>query len=194
MYKSEDGGSLLSAEKLKTICRLEEEYYDRFSGYISSCEMPCADCQRCCRRLSLPNFVALLAKKTSCHNITDADIGKIFRLLTGCARYYHNLTLGPTCGSLPEEKVWYGGFEQRQEACPGVPRRCTRRNLVYTVLHYLVDHQFLSRPAVPKSTPPLTYVATFLPVAASEANVGLYQHLESLPRVFEGVELSLIHI
>ena len=190
MYKSEDGGSLLSAEKLKTICRLEEEYYDKFSGYASSCEMPCPGCQRCCRRLSLPNFVALLAKKTSCHNITDADIGKIFRLLTGCARYYHNLTLGPTCGSLPEEKVWYGGFEQRQEACPGVPRRCTRRNLVYTVLHYLVDHQFLSRPAVPKSTPPLTYVATFLPVAASEANVGLYQHLESLPRVFEGVEVA----
>ncbi|XP_076442928.1 protein dispatched homolog 1-like isoform X2 [Babylonia areolata] len=190
MYKSTDGSSLLSAKTLRTICQLEEEYYDKFSSYTSMCESRHQEDHQCCRRLSLPNFVALLAKKTSCHNITDGDIGKMFRLLSSCAGYYHNLTLGPACGKLPKEKVWYGGFQNEQESCPGVPRKCTARNLVYNVLHYLVDHKFLSRPAVPRTNPPLTYVATFLPVAASEYNIGLYQHLEKLPRVYKGVEIA----
>nr|KAG5693377.1 hypothetical protein BaRGS_015664 [Batillaria attramentaria] len=190
VYQAEDGGSLLSAQKLRTICRLEEEYFDSFHGYKKSCELVCADCKQCCRRMSLPNFVALVAGKTSCHNITDEDIVQTFRLLSRCAAFYHNYTLGPLCGDLPDEKVWYGRFEDYQDVCPGVPRQCSQRNLVFTVLHYLVDHRFLHRVPVPKSNPPLKYVATFLPLAASEANVEVYEHLENLPRVYQGVEVA----
>lgn len=94
----------------------------------------------------------------------------------------------------PDGQVWYGGFKgERQEVCPGVPRHCTQRNVVYTVLHYLADHRFLRRVPVPKSNPPLTYVATFLPVAASEKNLALYEHVESQPRVVEGVEVAAAH-
>ena len=138
----------------------------------------------------MPNFVTLLAKKRSCDDLTEADVSDLYKLLSFCAPYYYNFTLGSACAPLPNEKVWYADFQYYTESCPGVPRRCKRHNLVYIVLHYLVDFSFLSQVSAENAKPTLTYTTTFLPIAASEANVELFEHLEHAPHVFHGVEVA----
>ncbi|KAH9402274.1 Protein dispatched 1 [Tyrophagus putrescentiae] len=90
---------------------------------------------RCCRSWSVPNYILLLAgkKEDDCRQITEADVTNFVRLLADCAPFYAENYLSEECA------------EGRTAACPNVPEHCTaHENLVFTVLHYLVDFRFLN--------------------------------------------------
>ena len=52
-------------------------------------------------------------------------------LLKRCSQFYHSGELTAGCLSDPRP-------------CARVPRECVTHNAVYTILHYLTDHDFMS--------------------------------------------------
>mgnify|MGYP002649398441 CR=1 FL=1 len=92
---------------------------------------------RCCRSWSVPNYILLLAGKKAeeeddCRQITETDVTNFVRLLADCAPFYAENYLSEECA-------------EGRTACPNVPEHCTaHENLVFTVLHYLVDFRFLN--------------------------------------------------
>ena len=103
------------------------------SAFVSSC-VPTASSPSCCRSWSLGNYVALLGNRSSCFDITDADVGYVKTLLQQCAPFYHNRTLLSTCAD-PELVAEF-------ETCKNVPTACKRYDAVYNILHFLTDINF----------------------------------------------------
>ena len=60
-----------------------------------------------------------------------SDVVSTLGLLKRCSPYYHNGELTADCLNNPRP-------------CVRVPRECIKHNAVYTILHYLTDHDFMS--------------------------------------------------
>lgn len=119
--------SLLEVNALLAMCDLEQrlaavEHYDDVCVKMVRTD-------DCCRPWSLPNYVALLANRTHCFDITAEDVARVQKMLQHCFKYYDNLKLQSDCVSV---------------RCRNVPAQCARFNAVYNVFHFLVDNQAMS--------------------------------------------------
>lgn len=128
-------------------------------------------CQRtnnvsCCPSWTLGNYIAVLTNKSSCQKITERDVSHTLKILRSCAKYYHNGTLGPDCWDMALRR-------KDQLKCASVPRKCTKYNAVYQILHFLVDKDFLSPKSV-EHPPVLKYSMLFSPTEKGESMMNIY--------------------
>ncbi len=82
-----------------------------------------------CQQFSLDYLPCNLMMHNFC--LQKSDVTSTLRLLRRCATYYHSGELTAECLDNPRP-------------CGRVPRECITHNAVFTILHYLTDHQFMS--------------------------------------------------
>ena len=63
--------------------------------------------------------------------LQKSDVTKTLQLLKRCSPFYHSGELTAECLNNPRP-------------CVRVPPECITHNAVYTILHYLTDHDFMS--------------------------------------------------
>ena len=163
--------SLLTARNIRAMCLIEEKQIRIHSSFTESC-VRTTHSRRCCRSWSLGNYVAVLTNRSSCRDISKANVKQVLELLGSCHRYYHNLYLTADCYESSYEN-------DRINKCNRVPVQCKHYNAVYHILHYLTDVHFLPKTTddVTPSTH-LTMAMTFLPIAAGSAVGPLYKDME----------------
>lgn len=122
----------------------------------------------CCPSWSLGNFLALLNNVSSCFSLTAQQVSDSLGLLRYCAPFYHDGSLVASCA----ERSKHG-------YCASVPHPCKHSRIIYQILHYLVDKDFLGPQTVKYQVPSLKYSVLFLPVAKGNALMEIYlKHLE----------------
>lgn len=90
------------------------------------------------------------------------------RLLRYCAPYYHDGSLIASCTE-----------RSKYRHCASVPYECKHSSLIYEILHYLVDKDFLGPQTVEYQVPSLKYSVMFLPVEKGDALKQVYlDHLD----------------
>lgn len=124
--------------------------------------------EECCPSWSLGNFLALLNNVSSCFSLTAQQVSDSLGLLRYCAPFYHNRSLVTLCA----ERSKHG-------YCASVPHPCKHSSIIYQILHFLVDKDFLGPQTVKYQVPSLKYSVLFLPVTKGNALMEIYlKHLE----------------
>ena len=201
---SSQGRSILNKEDLLAMCRLEATYFRSWPAYEEVCMRDESD-GHCCPSWSLANYVALLASRDRCEDVTSEDVTSVHVLLSQCAPFFHNFSLGPNCAGRHTKEEWFFSPHHPARPCPGVPEICKKYNAVYHILHFLSDSSFMypdtsshiPSPAhavsIGRTESMLKYSTIFLPVAAGSHAVNLFNHLESLPRTVQGITVVGAH-
>lgn len=117
----------------------------------------------CCPSGSLGNYLALLTNASCCLSLTSHQVSDSLTLLRKCGPYYHEGRLVEACVDRPK----HGG-------CSSVPPRCKQSRVVFQILHFLVDKDFLSPQTVEYQIPTLKYSLLFLPVDKGEHMMEIY--------------------
>ncbi|TDG50457.1 hypothetical protein AWZ03_003046 [Drosophila navojoa] len=118
--------SLFDLNGILAMCQLQEQI-GAAPSYQAFCE-PEMLSTNCCRPWSLPNYVTLLANKSSCFDLNADDVTLLHSLLLSCYEYYHLLKLDNNCNEV--------------NRCYA-PEECLRNNLVFNVLNFLSDYSFI---------------------------------------------------
>ncbi|XP_061751014.1 protein dispatched homolog 1 isoform X2 [Nerophis ophidion] len=163
VFSSAEGKNLWSIQAIKSMCNLDNTRVRSHRDYWSLCQR--TNDASCCPSWTLGNYIAVLANRSSCQMITERDVSHTLKILRSCAKYYHNGTLAPDC--------WDVALKRKDQLkCGNVPRKCTKYNAVYQILHFLVDKDFLS----PKSmeAPVLRYSMLFSPTEKGESMMDIY--------------------
>lgn len=131
------------------------------------------EANECCPSWSLGNYIAALYNRSSCLEITQADVSHTLALLRACAPDYHRGALVPSCTGPKAER-------EKHAQCAKIPEKCTRFRAVYQLLHFLLDRDFLSPQTVGYQVPTLKYSLLFLPTKKGASMMGIYlNNLES---------------
>ncbi|CAH1263796.1 DISP1 [Branchiostoma lanceolatum] len=169
-----DEFNLFTLPAILSMCSQEKILVRDYAQFPSLCVS--SSCDDCCPSWSLGNYVALLQNRQSCSAITKGDVKAVLGRLKHCAGFYHNNTLKQDC--------WKAG-EPYQDRCPRVPAQCVEYNAVHSILHYLVDKDFLS-PNQP-NVDILRYAMVFVPVASGQAMMDIYQDKFDQKTISDGV-------
>ncbi|XP_030628583.1 protein dispatched homolog 1 [Chanos chanos] len=165
VFASADGKNLWNIQAIKSMCNMDNTRVRSHPQYWNLCQRTTA--ASCCPSWTLGNYIAVLTNKSSCQKITERDVSHTLKILRSCAKYYHNGTLGPECWDMTTRR-------KDQLKCANVPRKCTKYNAVYQILHFLVDKDFLN----PKNTdyfpPSLKYSMLFSPTEKGESMMNIY--------------------
>ncbi|XP_068610136.1 protein dispatched homolog 1 [Brachionichthys hirsutus] len=165
VFTSAEGKNLWSIQAIKSMCSLDNARVRSHPDYWSLCQR--TNDASCCPSWTLGNYIAVLANRSSCQKITERDVSQTLKTLRSCAKYYHNGTLAPDC--------WDMALRRRDQLkCAGVPRKCTKYNAVYQVLHFLVDKDFLSPKSLESPPPVLKYSMLFSPTEKGESMMNIY--------------------
>lgn len=164
VFSSAEGKNLWNTQAIKSMCNLDNTRVRSHRDYWSLCQR--TNDASCCPSWTLGNYVAVLTNQTSCQKITDRDVSHTLKILRSCAKYYHNGTLGPDC--------WDMTLRRKDRKCANVPRKCTKYNAVYQILHFLVDKDFLSPKSLNHPPPVLKYSMLFSPTEKGESMMNIY--------------------
>uniref|UniRef100_A0A4W4GDY6 SSD domain-containing protein n=1 Tax=Electrophorus electricus TaxID=8005 RepID=A0A4W4GDY6_ELEEL len=160
VFRSGNSASLWSLKAIYSMCEMEQTQSD-----VAGSKIPKAEC---CPSWSLGNFLALLNNVSSCFSLTAQQVSESLSLLRSCAPYYHDGRLVASCTET-------GKFGY----CTSVPPSCKRSSIIFQILHYLVDKDFLGPQTVEYQVPSLKYSVLFLPVVKGNALMEIYlEHLE----------------
>ncbi|GFR92333.1 protein dispatched homolog 1 [Elysia marginata] len=196
--------SILNRDDLLAMCHMEATYFRSWPDYKEICLRDESDGQ-CCPAWSLANYVALLAGRDRCEDITSEDVTSVHGLLSQCAPFFHNFSLGPNCAGRHTKEEWFYSPHHPARPCAGVPDACRKYNAVFHILHFLSDSAFMHpdttshipSPGHPishgKAASMLKYSTMFLPVAAGAQTINLFDHLDSLPRTVQGISVVGAH-
>uniref|UniRef100_A0A673C492 Dispatched homolog 2 (Drosophila) n=1 Tax=Sphaeramia orbicularis TaxID=375764 RepID=A0A673C492_9TELE len=124
----------------------------------------------CCPSWSLGNYLAVLTNASCCRSLTSHQVSESLNLLRKCAPYYHEGHLVEACAERPK----YG-------SCSSVPSRCKQSRVVFQILHFLVDKDFLGPQTVEYQIPTLKYSLLFLPVDKGEHMMEMYMNNSVYP-------------
>ena len=126
----ESGGDLFNVDDLKTICKMEEGIVRATPGFDFSCSCysTTSSVKACGPSLSLGNNIASIRNRSSCLDITPADVNYARKLLEDCAPAYFAGKLADT-------------------------RECAKKaDFITSVFEFLVDIDFMRNTKVLKST------------------------------------------
>ncbi|KAF3849523.1 hypothetical protein F7725_019242 [Dissostichus mawsoni] len=165
VFASAEGKNLWNIQAIKSMCNLDNTKVRSHRDYWSLCQR--TNDASCCPSWTLGNYVAALTNRSSCQKITERDVAHTLKILRSCAKYYHNGTLGPECWDMALRR-------KDQLKCGTVPRKCTKYNAVYQILHFLVDKDFLSTKSLEFSPPMLKYSMLFSPTEKGESMMNIY--------------------
>ncbi|XP_030376547.1 protein dispatched [Scaptodrosophila lebanonensis] len=161
--------SLFDLNGLLAMCQLQEQIA-AVPSYDAFCELEKLT-SNCCRPWSLPNYAALLANRSSCFDLTGEDVTALQSLLLSCYDYYHDLKMDDNCNKF--------------NRCYA-PVECMRNNIVYNILHFLSDLNFIK----PNDTNVyLNYAMIFVPVVKSNHMLKLFHEWEKVALRNELVEV-----
>uniref|UniRef100_A0A1A9WPG7 SSD domain-containing protein n=1 Tax=Glossina brevipalpis TaxID=37001 RepID=A0A1A9WPG7_9MUSC len=152
--------SLFDLNGLLAMCQLQDQI-TQVNNYDEYCQRELIS-NNCCRPWSLPNYVAFLANKSSCFDITNTDVLLLQNLLLNCFEYYRDLKLSNDCNEV--------------NRCYA-PVECTRNNVVFNILHYLADQNFIR---INDSDMHLKYAMIFVPIAHSTKILPLFHGWEKI--------------
>ncbi|XP_038124937.1 protein dispatched homolog 1 [Cyprinodon tularosa] len=164
VFASAEGKSLWNIQAIKSMCNQDISRVRSHRDYLNLCQR--TNNVSCCPSWTLGNYIAVMANKSSCQKITERDVSHTLKILRSCAKYYHNGTLGPDCWDMALRR-------KDQLKCGNVPRKCTKYNAVYQILHFLVDKDFLGSKS-PEHLPVLKYSMLFSPTEKGESMMNIY--------------------
>uniref|UniRef100_A0A803W9L8 Protein dispatched homolog 1 n=1 Tax=Ficedula albicollis TaxID=59894 RepID=A0A803W9L8_FICAL len=165
VFTSTEGENLWNLNAIKSMCNVDNLRIRSHSQFGDLCQR--ATAASCCPSWTLGNYIAILNNRSSCQKIVERDVSHTLKLLRTCAKYYYNGTLGPDCWDMNAKR-------KDQLKCTNVPRKCTKYNAVYQILHYLVDKDFLSPKTADYVLPALKYSMLFSPTEKGESMMGIY--------------------
>ncbi|KAL2082725.1 hypothetical protein ACEWY4_022543 [Coilia grayii] len=165
VFASAEGKNLWSIQAIKSMCNLDNTRVRSHNEYWSLCQR--TNAASCCPSWTLGNYIAVLTNKSSCQKITERDVSHTLKVLRSCAKYYHNGTLGPECWDMTTRR-------KDQLKCANVPRKCTKYNAVYQILHFLVDKDFLNPKSTEYHPPALKYSMLISPTEKGETMMNIY--------------------
>uniref|UniRef100_W5NI07 Protein dispatched homolog 1 n=1 Tax=Lepisosteus oculatus TaxID=7918 RepID=W5NI07_LEPOC len=165
VFTSAEGKNLWSIQAIKSMCNLDNARVRSHPQYWDLCQR--TSHASCCPSWTLGNYIAILNNRSSCQKITDRDVSHTLKILRSCSKYYYNGTLGPDCWDMTARR-------KDQLKCSNVPRKCTKYNAVYQILHFLVDKDFLSPKTTDYVMPALKYSMLFSPTEKGETMMNIY--------------------
>ncbi|KAM4771385.1 protein dispatched homolog 1 [Rhinophrynus dorsalis] len=165
VFTSMEGENLWNLRSIKSMCNIDNSRIRSHPQFADLCQRTTAD--SCCPSWTLGNYIAILNNRSSCQKIVERDVSHTLKLIRTCAKYYHNGTLGPDCWDMATKR-------KDQLKCTNVPRKCTKYNAVYQILHYLVDKDFLSPKTVDFAIPALKHSMLFSPTEKGESMMSIY--------------------
>uniref|UniRef100_A0A8D0DIK2 Protein dispatched homolog 1 n=1 Tax=Salvator merianae TaxID=96440 RepID=A0A8D0DIK2_SALMN len=165
VFASADGENLWNLPAIKSMCNVDNLRIRSHSQFDDLCQRTTA--ALCCPSWALGNYIAILNNRSSCQKIVERDVSHTLKLLRSCAKHYYNGTLGPDCWDMAARR-------KDQLKCTNVPRKCTKYNAVYQILHYLVDKDFLSPKTTDYVLPALKYSMLFSPTEKGESMMNIY--------------------
>ncbi|XP_051578742.1 protein dispatched homolog 2-like [Myxocyprinus asiaticus] len=172
VFRSGNSASLWSLKAIYSMCQMEQTQirsgtqFDHLCQVRSDLDSSMAK-NECCPSWSLGNYLALLNNVSSCFSLTAQQVSESLGLLRFCAPYYHDGSLVASC----TERSKFG-------RCASVPHRC-KQPIIFQILHYLVDKDFLGPLTVEYKVPSLKYSLLFLPVEKGDPLMKIYlDHLD----------------
>ncbi|MCJ8736978.1 hypothetical protein PDJAM_G00018650 [Pangasius djambal] len=139
VFRSGNSDSLWSLKAIYSMCEMEQTQIRSDAHFKELCQVKSKSEAvgnkgkgECCPSWSLGNFLALLNNVSSCFTLTAQQVSDSLSLLRYCAPYYHDGSLVALCA----ERSKYG-------YCASVPHSCKHSSIIYQILHYLVDKDFL---------------------------------------------------
>ncbi|KAM9495779.1 protein dispatched homolog 1 [Clarias gariepinus] len=165
VFTSAEGKNLWNVHAIKSMCNFDNTRVRSHPQYWSLCQR--ATSASCCPSWTLGNYIAVLTNRSSCQKITERDVSLTLKVLRSCAKFYYNGTLGPEC--------WDANTRRKDQfKCASVPRKCTKYNAVYQILHFLVDKDFLNPKNIEFHPPELKYSMLFSPTEKGESMMNIY--------------------
>ncbi|XP_018120452.1 protein dispatched homolog 1 isoform X1 [Xenopus laevis] len=165
VFTSVEGEDLWNLRSIKSMCSIDNSRIRSHPQFADLCQRTSAD--SCCPSWTLGNYIAILNNRSSCQKIVERDVSHTLKLVRTCAKYYHNGTLGADCWDMAAKR-------KDQLKCTNVPRKCTKYNAVYQILHYLVDKDFLSPKTAEYVIPALKHSMLFSPTEKGESMMRIY--------------------
>ncbi|XP_004627006.1 protein dispatched homolog 1 isoform X2 [Octodon degus] len=165
VFTSAGGETLWSLSAIQSMCRIDNSRIRSHPQFGDLCQRTTA--ASCCPSWTLGNYIAILNNRSSCQNIVERDVSHTLKLLRTCAKHYQNGTLGPDC--------WDAAARRKDQLkCTSVPRRCTKHNAVYQILHYLVDKDFIAPRTAGHAPPALKHSMLFSPTEKGKSMMNIY--------------------
>ncbi|XP_068088970.1 protein dispatched homolog 1 isoform X2 [Hyperolius riggenbachi] len=165
VFSSVSGESLWNIQSIQSMCNIDRSRIRSHPQFADLCQRTTAD--SCCPSWTLGNYIAILYNRSSCQKIVERDVSHTLKLIRSCAKFYYNGTLGPDCWDMVAKR-------KDQLKCTNVPRKCTKYNAVYQILHYLVDKDFFSPKNVDATSPVLRHSMLFSPTEKGESMMDIY--------------------
>ncbi|XP_040055307.2 protein dispatched homolog 2 isoform X2 [Gasterosteus aculeatus] len=171
VFRSENSASLWSLKAIHAMCEMEQSRIRSQAQFQDLCQQHVrggADGTArggCCPSWSLGNYLAVLTNASCCLSLTSHQVSESLNLLRKCGPYYHKGHLVEACVERPELGV-----------CSSVPSCCKESRVVFQILHFLVDKDFLSPQTVEYQIPTLKYSLLFLPVDKGEHMMEMYMN------------------
>ncbi|KAM9842766.1 protein dispatched homolog 2 [Aulostomus maculatus] len=171
VFRSENSASLWSLKAIHAMCEMEQSRIRSQAQFQDLCqqhvrvEAEVASRSGCCPSWSLGNYLAVLTNASCCLSLTSQQVSESLSLLRKCALYYHEGHLVETCAERP-----------KHGSCSSVPSRCKQSRIVFQILHFLVDKDFLGPQTVEYQIPTLKYSLLFLPVDKGEHMMEMYMN------------------
>uniref|UniRef100_A0A2K5D7U3 Dispatched RND transporter family member 1 n=1 Tax=Aotus nancymaae TaxID=37293 RepID=A0A2K5D7U3_AOTNA len=165
VFTSSGGETLWNLPAIKSMCNVDNSRIRSHPQFGDLCQRTTA--ASCCPSWTLGNYIAILNNRSSCQKIVERDVSHTLKLLRTCAKHYQNGTLGPDCWDMAARR-------KDQLKCTNVPRKCTKYNAVYQILHYLVDKDFITPKTADYATPALKYSMLFSPTEKGESMMNIY--------------------
>ncbi|KAM6917274.1 protein dispatched homolog 2 [Lycodopsis pacificus] len=171
VFRSENSASLWSLKAIHAMCEMEQSRIRSQAQFQDLCqqhvrgEAEGTSRGGCCPSWSLGNYLAVLTNASCCLSLTSHQVSESLNLLRKCGPYYHEGHLVEACVERPK----HGG-------CSSVPSRCKQSRVVFQILHFLVDKDFLGPQTVEYKIPTLKYSLLFLPVDKGEHMMEMYMN------------------
>ncbi|XP_054909481.1 protein dispatched homolog 2 [Poeciliopsis prolifica] len=171
VFRSENSASLWSLKAIHAMCEMEQSRIRSQAQFQDLCQQPESvesegtPRSGCCPSWSLGNYLAVLSNASCCLSLTSQQVSESLNLLRKCAPSYHRGDLTAACA----ERPMHGG-------CLAVPSRCKQSRVVFQILHYLVDKDFLGPQTVEYQIPTLKYSLLFLPIQKGEHMMEIYMN------------------
>ncbi|XP_062970423.1 protein dispatched homolog 1 isoform X2 [Cynocephalus volans] len=165
VFTSAGGETLWNLPAIKSMCNVDNSRIRSHPQFGDLCQRTTA--ASCCPSWTLGNYIAILNNRSSCQKIVERDVSHTLKLLRTCAKHYQNGTLGPDCWDMAARR-------KDQLKCTNVPRKCTKYNAVYQILHYLVDKDFMTPKTAEYAMPTLKYSMLFSPTEKGESMMNIY--------------------
>ena len=120
VFKAHNGHSLLSAETIREICRIDDEHTRYFSKFNPDN----------CPSHNLGFYISLLSSKP-CLDITDEDVDDLLNHLRDCIEPYSQGKLEARC-------------YKTSNCISDAPEKCHRYSAVFNIFEFPTDREFYS--------------------------------------------------